>query len=141
MSVWICERCGRKYTFDEFIQLPSIPVNPKRPEEGTFAVCKVCGYVFLKDARRKQTEVIVEIGPFKTTVCVSTIYLESPINGMLYETMIFADPYPNFELRFEQVWRYKTWEEAINHHEEIVNKLRNGEFITRKVTLLLELLD
>lgn len=140
MSVWICGRCGRKYTFEEFIQLPSVPFNPKHPEQGSTAVCE-CGYVFLKDAWRMVTEVEVTYGPFKTTARVSSIYLETPFNDMLYETMIFADPTPQLELKFEQVWRYKTKEEAIRHHNEIVDKLRNGEFIPRKITLFLELLD
>lgn len=141
MSVWICGKCGRKYTFDEYIQLPSVPVDPKHPEKGSTAVCEVCGYVFGKDTWRMQTEVEIKYGPFKTTARVSTIYLETPYDGMLYETMIFVDPTPYLELNFVQCWRYKTKEEAIQHHNIIVDKLRNGEFIVHKVSLFLELLD
>ncbi len=135
---WQCSHCKKIYSFKEFMKLQMEFVNPEQPEKfGKRCICE-CGKPFHKDKWS-----LVEI--FKTfphwSTCLlypklrlSTVHLELNHFGHWYETMVFADNRRitifSLEVYFQD--RYKTQEEAIKGHEEILRKLKIGQYTLTK---------
>jgi len=129
---WMCSRCGRKYTFKEYSNLPLVWIDPNDPELGKVAVCK-CGARFHLDKWKLQDRVELETKWGKFECLVSTVSLELCHHwggewGYWYETMIFAD-----WLESEPQWRYKTKADAEEWHRRIVDLLKRGKFKLKPV--------
>jgi len=121
MPKWECSRCWRRYSFDEFILLPSCWVNPKEHDKyGRTTVC-FCGAIFHKDRWH--------LSSFVDEYRVSTVHLntgypdnEDFLNNELFyfETMI-----NNKKERLGFQARYKTMQQAIDGHFLAVDNLSN----------------
>lgn len=125
---WYCSHCNRSYTFDEFMNLEKALAQKGDIDHkyGYVAICK-CGKHFHTEKWRmldrlkiknKEEDVMVDID-------VSTIHLELIHFGFLYETMVLVDDYMH-ESAIQR--RYKTKEEAIEGHNDIVKRLKDGDF-------------
>ena len=118
MNEYKCGKCGKLYTFEEYIKIN--------------CVCPNCGYVFHVDRLKMQLK-----DKIKTTykgsdieVFVSTVFLEmnhgfDEDNPMYWETMIFKIDKGeiNYSSDFYQD-RYKTKKEAYKEHKRIVKILK-----------------
>lgn len=131
--MWICGKCGKKYSPEEYFKLKVIPVG-----DAVTPVCE-CGYRFHVDrwCLRETVEIETDLGSIK--VKVSTVYLEYPHPGGLYETMIFPTS-DDKTVKCYQMWRYETKEEAEKGHKKIVELLKKGRFsiIPTEYELVLE---
>ncbi len=139
MSEWKCGKCGKIYTFDEFIRLKKIravesDINPSK-EHGFVGVCD-CGYRFHLDRWRLNDYIDIKTDKGSINVTVSTIDLE--LNEGLkegeyiwYETMIFPGGLGEEKLEWLECSyenRYETKDEAIKDHNRIVNLLKEGKY-------------
>lgn len=139
MSEWKCGKCGKIYTFEEFIMLKKVKAvesdtNPSK-EHGFTGVCD-CGYRFHTDKWRLHDKVKIKTDEGYINVTVSTVDLEIN-NGfekgeyIWYETMIFPGGLGDNRLeRFKcnYVNNYETKGEAIKDHDRIVNLLKEGKY-------------
>ena len=138
-KMWKCGKCGKEYTSEEFIRLPSVPLVPedKNPMEqhGYTPVCK-CGYVFHRD----RWHLVSKVKLRECVVKVSTIFLELNHGfgdeDLWYETMIFSDK-PEIECYFCE--RYKTKQEAIKGHKRIVKLLKECKYEIKPIKFELKL--
>lgn len=121
MPKWECSRCWRRYSFDEFILLPSCWVNPKEHHKyGKTTVC-FCGAIFHKDRWH--------LTSFLDEYRISTIHLnmghpdnEDLLNNrhLYFETMINKkEEWLSFQARYE------TMQQAIDGHFLAVDNLSN----------------
>jgi len=124
-----CSFCDTYYSFNEYLKLKSVWVDPKQKQYGKTAVCK-CG---------ADTNLHWSIQSKKDQYLISTTHLGIGHNSVtdwtdlnsdfFYETMIFkvegkTFPFDKFEsLDFQM--RYKTREEAILGHHDTYDKLEN----------------
>ena len=139
MSEWKCGKCGKIYTFDEFIKLKKIKavesdIDPSK-EHGFTGMCD-CGYRFFVDRWRLHDDVEIKTDKGYINVRVSTVDLELN-NGLeegeyiWYETMIFPGGLGNDKLDWIEcsyVNNYQTKEDAIKDHDRIVNLLKEGKY-------------
>ena len=139
MSEWKCGKCGKIYTFDEFLRLKKVKVvesdtNPSE-EHGFAGVCD-CGYRFHLDKWRLHDKVKIKTDKGYVNVMVSTVDLElnhdfGEGKNIWYETMIFPGGFGDDELewlRCSYVNNYETKEEAIKDHDRIINLLKDGQY-------------
>ena len=127
MSVYKCGNCGKVYTEDEYGKLERVLFDPEHPRLGFTSKCN-CGYVFFRDRWRMRTEVEVDTPRGRRTFAVSSVFLEigEPDDQTWYETTVLTD---SMEFMCFQVWRHRTKEEAVKMHEEVVNAIRNGNYV------------
>lgn len=139
MSEWKCGKCGRIYTFEEFIGLKKVKavesdINPSK-EHGFVGMCD-CGYRFHLDKWRLHDDVNIKTDKGHIKVTVSTVDLElnhgfGEGENIWYETMIFSDRLGNEELEWLEcnyTNRYETKANAIKDHDRIVNSLKEGKY-------------
>ena len=139
MSEWKCGKCGRIYSFEEFVMLKKIKavesdISPAR-EHGFVGICD-CGYRFHLDKWRLHDKVKIKIDKEYINVTVSTVDLELNHGyeigeNIWYETMIFAGGFGDDELEWlkcSYMNRYETKEEAIEDHNRIVNLLKEEKY-------------
>lgn len=140
MSEWKCGKCGKIYTFDEFLKLKKVKAvesdtNPSK-EHGFTGMCN-CGYRFLIDRWRLHDDVEIKTDKGNVNVRVSTVDLElnqgfEEGENIWYEMMIFAGGLGDDRLEWLKCYhenRYETKEEAIKDHDRIVNLLKEGRYI------------
>lgn len=139
MSEWKCGKCGKIYTFEEFIMLKKVKAVESDPDPskgyGFVGVCD-CGYRFHVDKWRLHDKVKIKIDKEYINVQVSTVDLE--VNHGYeegayewYETMIFPGGLGEDALEWitcDYMKRYDTKEEAIQDHNRIVNLLKEGKY-------------
>lgn len=138
MSEWKCGKCGKIYTFDEFIKLKNIKavesdIDPSK-EHGFTGVCD-CGYRFHIDKWRLHDDVEIKTDKGNINIRVSTVDLELNHGfegeNIWYETMIFPGGFGDDELewlRCGYVNNYETKEDALKDHERIMNLLKDGKY-------------
>ncbi len=121
---WRCGKCGKKYSFHEFIDLMSANY-----ESGKMPVCP-CGYRFFFDKWKLQEMLKVKIGDKEVDVLVSTVYLELNHGffdkDLWYETMVFEECVEDVESRC--INRYETEEQAIAGHNETLELVKSGNY-------------
>lgn len=140
MSEWKCGKCGKIYTFDEFLKLKKVKAvdsdtDPSK-EHGFTGMCN-CGYRFLIDRWRLHDDVEIKTDKGNVNVRVSTVDLElnhgfEEGENIWYEMMIFAGGLGDDKLEWLKCYyenRYETKEEAIKDHDRIVNLLKEGRYI------------
>lgn len=136
---WKCGKCGRMYTFEEFLQLKKVKavesdIDPYK-EHGFVAVCD-CGYRFHIDKWRLHDDVNIKINKEYINVIVSTVDLELNHGyprgkNLWYETMILPGGLGENNLEHIKCYytkRYETKEEAIEDHNRIINLLKEGNY-------------
>lgn len=116
-----CSRCWTKFTFKEYLDLPSEYIYPDKKQYGKTAICS-CGAKFHKDVWQLQS--------FEDGFRISTVHLQMPHpdnldwsnteSCMWFETMI-EDKEKDEWLGFQM--RYRTMEEAIKGHWDTMDKL------------------
>jgi len=129
----LCGNCERIYDDED----PNVPIEPfeiwieeeKRKIIVPVRVCPFCGSPEHSRAPGNQWEKrfhLVDIVKLKEgSVSVSTINLMTERDGYFFETMIFGSE----ELQLENyIERYRTKEEAIKRHKEIVQLLKSGRY-------------
>lgn len=139
MSEWKCGKCGKIYTFDEFIKLKNIKavesdIDPSK-EHGFTGVCD-CGYRFHIDKWRLHDDVEIKTDKGNINIRVSTVDLElnrsfEEGKNLWYETMIFPGGFGDDELEWlkcSYVNNYETKEDALKDHERIMNLLKDGKY-------------
>lgn len=139
MSEWKCGKCGKIYTFDEFLKLKQVKAvesdtNPSK-EHGFAGMCN-CGYRFLIDRWRLHDDVEIKTGKGNINVRVSTVDLElnqgfEEGENIWYEIMIFPGGLGNDKLDWIEcryVNNYETKEEAIEDHNRIVKLLKEEKY-------------
>ncbi len=139
MSEWKCGKCGKIYTFEEFIMLKKVKaiesdINPAK-EHGFTGMCD-CGYRFIVDKWRLHDDVEIKTYKGNVNIRVSTVDLEIN-NGfeegenIWYETMIFPGGLGDDKLEWlkcSYVNNYETKEDAIKDHNRIVNLLKEEKY-------------
>lgn len=140
MQEWKCGKCGKIYTFDEFIMLirkkvKAVEGDTNPYEEHGFAAMCNCGYRFDIDKWRLHDNVEIKIDKENINILVSTIDLELNHGfgekNLWYETMIFPGGFEDDKLEWLKCNygnRYETKEEAINDHNRIINLLKDGQY-------------
>ena len=120
MPKWQCSRCWKKYSFDEFLELPSCWVKRKEHKYGKTTVC-FCGAIFHKD-RWHLTSFVDEYR-------VSTIHLNL---GSSDNSDFLSDKHMYFETMIDkkEEWlgfqaRYESMKQAIDGHFLAVDNLSN----------------
>lgn len=139
MSEWKCGKCGKIYTFDEFLRLKKVKAvesdtNPSK-EHGFTGVCD-CGYRFHIDKWRLHDDVEIKTDKGNINIRVSTVDLElnhsfEEGKNLWYETMIFPGGFGDDELEWlkcSYVNNYETKEDALKDHERIMNLLKDGKY-------------
>lgn len=125
MSEYRCSQCGTTYTFDEYQQLDSVPLNDEADDplqEGGFEhVCEECGAEFHSDKWQLKETVDVD----GEEILVSTVALLIPHglnHDQWFETCIFHDTGSRV------TDRYETQEKAEDGHQDRIEQLEAGEF-------------
>ena len=139
MSEWKCGKCGKIYTFDEFLKLKHVKAvdsdtDPYK-EHGFTGVCD-CGYRFLMDKWRLHDDVEIKTDKGHINVRISTVDLElnhgfEEGEHIWYETMVFPGGFGDDELKWlgcSYVNNYETKEKAIEDHNRILNLLKEGKY-------------
>lgn len=139
MSEWKCGKCGKIYTFDEFLRLKKVKmvesdINPSE-EHGFTGMCD-CGYRFHLDKWRIHDKVKIKTDKGYVNIQVSTVDLELNHGFEVgehkwYETMVFPGGFGDDALewlRCSYVNNYETKEEAIEDHNRILNLLKEGKY-------------
>lgn len=134
-----CGKCGKIYTFEEFIRLKKVKAvegdtNPSE-EHGFTAMCD-CGYRFHIDKWRLHDVVEIKTDKGYINILVSTVDLELNHSfgigkTLWYETMIFPGGFEDDRvewLKCSYSNRYETKEDAIRDHNRIVNLLKEGKY-------------
>jgi len=139
MSEWKCGKCGKIYTFDEFLRLKKVKAveNDTDPskEHGFTGICN-CGYRFLIDRWRLHDDVEIKTDKGYINVRVSTIDLElnhgfDKGENVWYESKIFPGGLGDNELEWLKCYyenRYETQEEALKDHDRILSLLKDGKY-------------
>ena len=130
---WKCSYCGRLYTTDEYLALPTVKAVPDEPDpraltgHGYLAVCK-CDKAFHRDKWRLQEHVV---DPDGKRYWVSTVHLELN-HGFIgpelwYETMVKGpdDKFLDYQAR------YTTKAEAEAGHLLAVSQVCSGDIHRR----------
>ena len=120
-----CPVCDTIY--DDYFNLPVVPVDPERPELGTTRVCTKCGSKFF--GNRMIMKSYVEIDGVTIEVSTADLELEHNWNGekgYFYETMLFfTTRRDDVEIPHDEVIaRYKTRDQAIKGHKIITEALK-----------------
>ena len=139
MSKWKCGKCGKIYTFEEFIRLKKIKAieNDTDPdnEYGFVGMCD-CGYRFHLDKWRLHDNVEIKTDKGYVNITVSTVDLElnhgfKEGDNIWYETMVFPGGFGDDKLEWIKcgyINRYETKEEAIKDHDRIMNLLKERKY-------------
>lgn len=122
---WRCGKCGKKYGFQEFMELMSANY-----ESGKMPECP-CGYQFFLDKWKLQDILKVKMDDKEVEVLVSTVFLELN-HGFLgkdlwYETMVFVASLEK-DVQDRCIDRYETEEQATEGHNEILKRINNGNY-------------
>lgn len=122
MTRFQCSKCKKKYTFNQWLKLVKVPIDPANLQYGYTSVC-TCGKEFHKEQWRLLSK---EDGYEVSTVHLEMAHLSNTdfnphtaLDEYWYETMIF-DP-KGKPLSFQV--RYKTQEEAKEGHDLTVEML------------------
>lgn len=139
MSEWKCGKCGKIYTFDEFLKLKKVKAvesdtNPSK-EHGFTGVCD-CGYRFHVDKWRLHDKVKIKTDKGYVNIQVSTVDLElnngfGEGDNIWYETMVFPGGFGDDGLEWlicSYVNNYETKEDALRDHDRILNLLKEGKY-------------
>lgn len=121
MSRFQCSECWKKYTFDEYMQLKKILIDPADTKYGYTSVC-TCGKEFHKANWRLISKIDdYEVSTVHTEMAqISNInFNDDPEGDYYFETMIFNPQ--GKPLTFQM--RYKTKEEAREGHDQTVEML------------------
>jgi len=131
MSEYKCGKCGKEYTFEEYMELGKVKMVEDDPNPmknyGYTTVCE-CGYVFHKDQWHLVDNFEIKVMKKKIKGRVSTVFLELNHGfggkSLWYETMIFLEG----DVRCEFMERYETKEEAKRGHARVTKALADKSY-------------
>lgn len=127
-----CPRCGRLYSYEEYLQLPRVRArHPLGSEPTSTPVCQNCGARFHVDRLVMKTYIGIGKGVVVEVSTVDLIHEHICTDGKpgcFYETMLFFHGGGDVVVPDDYlVARYRTVEEAIKAHMRIVEKLVSGK--------------
>lgn len=127
-SEYQCSSCGEEYTFSEFRDLDRAPIDPSEedPEQGQgySRVCE-CGHQFFVDDFQAVTEVEHAGDEFRLSTTHLALNHGHGEKDLWFESCVFWDGSSRV------LDRYETQDEAEDGHQDIVEKLKAGEYAFR----------
>ncbi len=133
LARYMCPRCFKIYSFNDYIKLPSVPLHYVN---GSTKVCVSCGAPFFDSYEGFKMRDSIEIArclvATVSTVCLVIEHRWGGEDGYFFETAIFIERRCRdadnivFDDDTVVVARYKTPDEAREGHKRIVEALRSG---------------